>query len=219
VPQRLLTFKEAVAEAFESERNHSVAARWTEGAFTLRGFRHDHAYYAKRASGSAVANADAAAVWREVTSIGGENRYYYMNALWWIREAADWCVGGPGFTRGRRDPTDVRVGDVIDYWTVVGVERERRLTLHFGMKAPGAGVLEFELEPLGTKRTRITITAYWHPKGVWGIAYWQSLVPAHLFIFKGWTKAIARRAEAAGPVAPPRKQGRRKAVTAQAADR
>lgn len=197
VPQRLLSFREAVAEAFEAERSRGVAARWTEGAFALRGFRHDHAFYAKKAGGTAVAKASPASVWREVTAIGGDNRYYYMNVLWWMREAADWCVGGPGFTRGRRHPSDVRIGDVIDYWTVVGVERERRLTLHFGMKAPGAGVLEFEIDPEGPQRTRVTITAYWHPKGVWGIAYWQSLVAAHLFLFKGWTRAIARRAERA----------------------
>jgi uncharacterized protein YbjT (DUF2867 family) len=195
VPQRLLTFRESVEAAFAAERAHAVAARWTEGSFSMRGFRHDHAYYAKRAAGSALAHAPPAAVWRQVTSIGGDNRYYYMNGLWWLREFMDWCVGGPGFTRGRRHPTDLRVGDVIDYWTVVGLEPERRLTLHFGMKAPGTGVLEFELEPEG-ERTRITITAYWHPRGVWGLAYWYALVPAHLFIFRGWTRAIARRAEA-----------------------
>jgi uncharacterized protein YbjT (DUF2867 family) len=195
VPQRLLGFRESVEAAFAAERAHAIAARWTEGAFSMRGFRHDHAYYAKRAAGSALAHAPPAAVWRQVTSIGGDNRYYYMNALWWLREFMDWCVGGPGFTRGRRHPTELRVGDVIDYWTVVGLEPERRLTLHFGMKAPGTGVLEFELEP-EAERTRITITAYWHPRGVWGLAYWYALVPAHLFIFRGWTRAIARQAEA-----------------------
>jgi hypothetical protein len=195
VPLRLLTFRESVEAAFAAERARTVAARWTEGAFSMRGFRHDHAYYAKKARGSALANAGPAAVWRQVTSIGGDNRYYFMNVLWWVRELMDWCVGGPGFTRGRRHPTELRIGDVIDYWTVVGLEPERRLTLHFGMKAPGTGILEFELEPAGP-RTRVAITAYWHPKGIWGLAYWYALVPAHLFVFRGWTRAIARRAEA-----------------------
>ncbi|HSO07889.1 MAG TPA: SDR family oxidoreductase [Pelomicrobium sp.] len=199
VPQRLLTFRESVGAAFAAERAHTVAARWTEGAFALRGFSHDVAFYAKKASGTAIANASPAAVWRQVTAIGGDNRYYYMNILWTIRELMDWCVGGPGFSRGRRDPVEVRLGDVIDYWTVIGIEPERRLTLHFGMKAPGAGVLEFELEPVAAQRTRVTVTAYWHPKGFWGLAYWYALVPAHLFIFKGWTAEIARRAEEAGP--------------------
>ena len=89
-----------------------------------------------------------------MTSLGGANRYFYCNWMWTLREALDWLAGGPGFTRGRRDPVDVRLGDSIDYWTVIGVEPERRLTLHFGLKAPGSGILEFELEPLPDGGTR-----------------------------------------------------------------
>jgi len=198
IPQRLLTFRESVAAALDAERRHAVVARWTEGAFPFRQFRHDYAYYAKKAGGSAVANASPAAVWSIVTAIGGDNRYFYMNGLWWLREFADWLVGGPGFTKGRRDPTNLRLGDTIDYWTVLGVEPERRLTLNFGLKAPGAGILEFEIEPLAEGGTRLTETAYWHPQGVWGLLYWALLVPFHLFIFRGMTRAIARRAEARG---------------------
>ncbi|MCU0805482.1 MAG: SDR family oxidoreductase [Burkholderiales bacterium] len=197
VPQRLLAFREAVEAALAAERDHAVAARWTEGAFPFRQYRHDYAYYAKKAGGSAIAKASPASVWKVVTSMGGDNRYFYMNGLWWLRELGDWIVGGPGFTRGRRDAEELRLGDAIDYWTVLGLEPERRLTLNFGMKAPGAGILEFEIEPLGDGTTRLTETAYWHPKGVWGLLYWAVLVPFHLFIFKGMTRAMARRAEAA----------------------
>jgi hypothetical protein len=79
----------------------------------------------------------------------------------------------------------------------MALEPERRLTLDFGMRAPGAGVIEFEIEPVDATRTRVTVTAYWHPQGVWGLLYWYALVPAHLFIFKGMTREIARRAERA----------------------
>jgi uncharacterized protein YbjT (DUF2867 family) len=195
VPQHLLGVRESIEEALAMECERGVAARWTEGDFAMRGYSHDVAFYAKHAGGSAVASAPASEVWRQVTSIGGDNRYYYMNVLWWLREFMDWCVAGPGFTRGRRHPTELRLGDAIDYWTVIGLEPERRLTLHFGMEAPGSGVLEFELEPLDDDHTRVTATAYWHPRGVWGLAYWYALVPAHLFLFKGFTAAIARRAE------------------------
>ncbi len=195
VPQHLLTVREAIDAAFEAERQRRVAARWCEGDFDIRGGRHDVAYYAKRAGGSALAAADPAAVWEQVITIGGDNRYYYMNGLWTLREIMDWCVGGPGLTRGRRDPRELRLGDAVDHWTVVGIEPEHRLTLQFGMRAPGAGVLEFEIEPAGERQTRITATGYWHPRGVWGLAYWYATVPAHLFIFRGLTAAIARRAE------------------------
>jgi hypothetical protein len=63
------------------------------------------------------------------------------------------------------------------------------------LKAPGSGILEFEVEPLGPERTRVSVTAYWHPQGALGLVYWAVLVPFHLFIFAGMTEAIARRAE------------------------
>jgi hypothetical protein len=37
--------------------------------------------------------------------------------------------------------------------------------------------------------------AHWHPAGVWGLLYWYALLPAHVFLFKGTTRNIARRAE------------------------
>jgi hypothetical protein len=195
VPQRLLTFREAVEAALAAERTHAVTARWTEGAFMFRGYRHDHAFYAKRAGGSGVARATPEAVWKVLCTMGGDTGYFYFDVLWRLRAWMDWAVGGGGLARGRRHPTELRVGDVIDYWTVLAMEPGRRLTLHFGMRAPGTGVLEFELEP-GPQGTTITETAYWHPAGLWGLAYWYALVPFHLFIFKGMTRAIARRAEA-----------------------
>jgi len=196
VPQTLLSFRQSVEAALDAEQHNAVAARWTEGALMYRAYRPDYAYYAKRASGSAETGASASAVWRVVTSMGGANRYFYMNWIWTLREALDWLVAGPGFTRGRRDPVNVRLGDNIDYWTVIGVEPERRLTLHFGLRAPGSGILEFVLEPRDEGGTRLTETAYWHPQGVWGLLYWAVLVPFHLFIFKGMTRAMVRRAEA-----------------------
>jgi len=206
VPQRLLGVRESVQAALEAERRNAVAARWTEGALMYRGWRHDYAFYAKRASGQADSRADPAAVWRVVTSIGGDTGYLYWDWLWKVRSVIDWLAGGPGLTRGRRDPASLRLGDTIDYWTVIGLQPQRRLTLNFGMRAPGSGVLEFELEPLPGGGTRITETAYWHPAGVWGLLYWYLLVPAHQFLFKGMTRAIARRAEALEPertAAPP----------------
>jgi uncharacterized protein YbjT (DUF2867 family) len=198
VPQHLLTFKEAVAAALEAERTQTVAARWTEGAFVFRGQRHDHAFYAKKAAGSATTTASADAVWQVLSRMGGDTGYFYMDWLWRVREILDWLAGGAGLSRGRRHPTELRIGDVIDYWTIVAMEPARRLTLHFGMRAPGTGILEFELEPLAGGGTRLTETAYWHPAGFPGLLYWYSLVPFHLFIFKGMTRAVVRLAEREG---------------------
>jgi len=195
VPQRLLDFRASVQAAFVAERHSRVAARWTEGAFMFRNYRIDYAYYAKRASGRASTAASPAAVWQVVAAIGGENRYYYMNVLWRVRELLDALVGGRGMQLGRRHPSELRVGDTVDSWRVMAVEPERRLTLAFGMKAPGAGVLEFALAPRRHGGTELTATAYWHPAGAAGLLYWYAMVPAHLFIFSGLTRAICERAE------------------------
>lgn len=194
LPQRLLTFKEGVRAALDAERAHTVAARWTEGALMFRGGRHDYAFYAKRASGSAVARASPAAVWAVVTQLGGDTGYFYANALWRARAWIDWLLGGPGLSKGRRHPTELRVGDTIDYWTVLALDPPSRLTLNFGMKAPGNGVMEFEMEPLNERETRVAVTAYWHPAGVWGLLYWYAFVPVHRLLFRGVARAIARRA-------------------------
>jgi uncharacterized protein YbjT (DUF2867 family) len=195
VPQKLLSVDEAIAESLRQEREHRTIARWTDGVFALRGFRHDHAYYSKRATGVAVARATPFALWLWVMRIGGRNRYYYMNWLWLIREIMDWLVAGPGLTRGRRDTMDLRLGDTIDYWTVLAIQPERSLTLHFGLKAPGSGALEFQITPVDALHTQLRITAHWHPRGVWGLMYWYAMLPAHLFLFRGWTKKLARLAE------------------------
>jgi uncharacterized protein YbjT (DUF2867 family) len=196
VPQQLLNFRDSVEAAFAAERQSGVEARWVEGAFAMRKGRIDYAYYAKRASGSQVSSASPAALWKVISAIGGDNRYYYLDSLWTLREFLDWLAGGHGLKRGRRDPQNLRLGDHIDSWEVIGLEPERRLTLAFGMRAPGAGVLEFEILPLDGGLTRVTATAYWHPAGVLGLIYWYSLEPAHRVVFDGMTREITRRAEA-----------------------
>ncbi|CAN0606219.1 unnamed protein product, partial [Ectocarpus sp. 12 AP-2014] len=168
---------EAIAEAIQQEKEHRTLARWTDGNFALRGYRHDNAFYSKHAGGSAVVETSPSEVWQVITQIGGSNRYFYMNWLWLIREIMDWLVAGPGLTRGRRDD-ELRLGDRIDYWTVLALQKERSLTLNFGLRAPGSGALEFQLEPIAENRSRLHITAHWHPRGVWGLMYWYAMLPA-----------------------------------------
>ena len=196
VPLKLLSFKESVRSTLAAESKQQVIARWVEGSIVCRNYHPEYGFYAKRASGSATTDAPAAQIWQQITSIGDKQGYYYLDSLWKIRGMIDWVFGGPSFRRHRRHPTDLRVGDVIDAWRVIAIEPESRLTLLMEMKAPGAGVLEFELKP-EAQRHRVTATAYFHPAGVWGLLYWYSLTFAHLLIFRGLTRAICERAEAA----------------------
>jgi len=194
VPQRLLDFDESVRAVFAAEESHTVQARWTEGAFPIRGYRREHAFYAKRAGGSADTAASPEQVWNVVKRIGGANGYYCADFLWWLRETFDWMIGGPGRNRGRRDPEELRVGDHVDSWHVIGIEPGRRLTLSFGMKAPGSGIVEIQLESLGSGGTRLAITSYWHPAGVWGLIYWYAFLPAHRVVLDCMARHMCERA-------------------------
>jgi uncharacterized protein YbjT (DUF2867 family) len=194
VPRRLASFEDAVRATFEAERTRTGGRHWRQGDFEMRGHRHDIAYYAKHAGGAAIGDVPADAVWREVAAIGGPNGYYYLDGLWRLRELMDAAVGGEGLVRGRRVSGELRPGDRIDTWEVIGVEPGHRLTLRFGMRAPGAGVLEFEVQALAPTRTRVSATAYWHPAGVLGLLYWYAMAPGHALIFDGLTRAIVERA-------------------------
>jgi uncharacterized protein YbjT (DUF2867 family) len=225
VPLQLMPYRAAAQAAFDAERDHGAAAeglapsdpleaearadaatgaRWTEGSMLYRRQRPDFAFYAKHMSAEAVADAPASAVWDIVRSIGGNNGYYFLDALWVLRARLDELSGGSGMKRGRRDPKELVVGDTIDFWRVAALEPGHRLTLLAEMKMPGSASLAFEVHALDERRSRVTVTASFHPAGVKGLLYWHALGPAHAVIFPGLAQAIARRAEALGEAADQR---------------
>lgn len=197
IPLELKDFKESVAAALEAERNNDVYAHWAEGSIVCRKFHPEYAYYAKRAGGEVTTKASAAALWRQVTAFGGDEGYFYAESLWFLRRLINWFAGGASFSRRRRHPTKLRVGDVIDAWRVIAIEPLKRLTLLMEMRGPGSGVLEFEIHDKQEQR-KVTATAYWHPAGPPGLLYWYALLPVHAFLFRGLTAAIAKRAEKKG---------------------
>jgi len=195
IPVKLKTYRDAAQAALDAERAGAATSRWTEGSMLYRRNRPDFAFYAKQMQAEAVAAAPPEAVWREVASIGGDNGYYFLDAAWRLRGCVDELAGGVGLRRGRRDPHDVAVSDTIDFWRVVEVEPGRRLTLLAEMKLPGSAALDLEVRPEAPRRTRIVVTAYFHPAGVRGLFYWHALTPAHVVIYQGLANAIAERAE------------------------
>jgi uncharacterized protein YbjT (DUF2867 family) len=198
IPLELKPVRAALQAAFDAERGLGAGtARWHPGSMLYRQNRADFAFYAKHMHGEAIAAAPPEAVWPVVEGIGGTHGYYFLDALWTLRGWLDRAGGGFGLVRGRRDPDRLEPGDVIDFWRVAAIERGRRLTLLAEMKLPGSAALEFVLEPLSEVRTRIRITATFHPAGAPGLMYWHAMAPAHWLIFPGLARAIAARAEAA----------------------
>lgn len=149
------------------------------------------------AGSDALTRATPEAVWSVVETIGGENRYFVMNALWAVRERIDALFGGDGMVHRRPAAGLRQVGDEVDSWKVLEIEQPRLLALVFGMKAPGRGVLEFTILPVSSG-ARLNVTAWWDPDGLAGRLYWAAMKPAHLVLFDKLTAEIARRAEGAG---------------------
>lgn len=192
IPQTLLGFDAAAAEALEADRQQAVPARWVEGSIACRSFRPQYGYYAKQTRGDASTTAAAEDVWDQICRFGSDGDFFYARILWWLRRVLDWLFGGPSFRRERRHPDELRVGDVIDAWRVIAIEPGERLTLLMEMKAPGSGVLEFTVTDIGSERL-ISVRAYWHPAGVWGLLYWYLTLPLHAFLFRGTAMVIAAR--------------------------
>ena len=201
-PIPLHTYRESIVAALEQERRLSVPARWTEGALAFRGYNPAISYYSKGERTEIEAPASASSLWKVVASLGGDTGYYFANSLWQVRGLLDRLAGGPGMRRGRRHPSDLRVGDTLDFWRVVSIDPGRRLTLLAEMKLPGTAVLEFEVIAGDEYSSRLVVTARFHPSGLLGLAYWYSLVLAHKQIFRRMPLAMIRRAswlDSAGP--------------------
>ena len=193
IPIKLQTYEQGARAALEAEAEAKVPVRWTEGAFRYRQERHDISFYGKSARSEARTWASAAAVWAEIVAIGGERGWYYAHLLWKLRGVLDRISGGVGMRRRRRNPTEVRVGDSLDFWRVAAIEPGRRLSLIAEMKLPGSAVLELSVEPHGRGAT-VVVEAHFHPAGFFGLLYWYALWPVHKRIFDGLCRAIAERA-------------------------
>ena len=196
IPLQLHSYDEAIRDALEAERRQAVPARWTEGSLAYRGSRPEVAFYSKKMRSTAISKAPVTTSWAAIASVGGNARWPAYDWLWRLRAMLDRLVGGPGMRRGRRHPSDVRTGDIIDWWRVVAVEQGRRLTLMAEMRIPGSAVLEFETESTQEGGSAITATAYFHPAGVWGLLYWFALLPIHRCIFQKLAGGLAAAATA-----------------------
>jgi uncharacterized protein YbjT (DUF2867 family) len=128
----------------------------------------------------------------EVERLGGQDGWPYGNLLWRLRGFLDRLVGGIGMRLGRRSPTELRVGDALDFWRVETVERPTLLRLRAEMRVPGRAWLQYEVTETA-RGSRLEQTAFFEPKGLPGLAYWYLLYPIHGLIFRGMVRRLAAR--------------------------
>ncbi len=191
--------REAIARATSREDAELAATRWSDALSSAALPPHwGGERYGTRLvdSRSVVVSVDPARAFAPVMRLGGDNGWYWGNALWKLRGTLDLAAGGAGMRRGRRHPYLLRIGEAVDFWRVEGYEPDKMLRLVAEMRLPGRAWLQFEVTPLDDVRTEIRQTAIFDPAGLSGLAYWYALYPVHALIFRGMLRAIARRAEA-----------------------
>ncbi|MBR9845339.1 MAG: SDR family oxidoreductase [Algicola sp.] len=182
-----LTYKQAVELAFEKIEQNSIVSSWKDSMVSSGRLRNNlHKYINVPKFGCFTDYKERKVTDTEKTidriwSIGGTNGWYYGTFLWKIRGYIDKLFGGIGLRRGRTSPTDLDVGDALDFWRVIFADKEQqKLLLYAEMRLPGEAWLEFKIENGVLKQT-----ATFRPRGLWGRLYWYSVLPFHGFIFRG----------------------------------
>ena len=195
---RPIGVSEAIAAAMRNEDRDMAETRWSDALSSSGktqswgGVRFGARLVDKR---SVVVSAPPHAAFAPVKRIGGDTGWYFGNWLWRVRGFVDLLVGGVGVRRGRRHPTDVVVGDTVDWWRVENYDPGRMVRFYAEMKLPGRAWLQFEVTPAEDGQgSVIHQTAEFDPVGVGGLAYWYALWPVHAAVFRGMVRGIAKSA-------------------------
>ncbi len=188
-----ISYKEAVKLAFEKIEQNSIISSWKDSMISSGRLQTNiHKYINVPSFGCfkdykelPVVNTDKTI--EKIWAIGGQTGWYYGTFLWKIRGYLDKLVGGIGLRRGRTSPTELHVGDALDFWRVIFADKsKRKLLLYAEMRLPGEAWLEFKIENNILKQT-----ATFRPRGLAGRLYWYSVLPFHGFIFNGMIKKLA----------------------------
>jgi uncharacterized protein YbjT (DUF2867 family) len=214
VPRTRLHYREAVDLALRRLMDLEVSTTWADAELYGRTPADPLAADPDWSGGTVLqdvqiveAEAAPADLFAAVQGIGGERGWLAGEWLWRIRGAMDRVVGGVGLRRGRRHPDRLRVGDPLDFWRVEALEPGRLLRLRAEMRLPGEAWLEWTVEPLDDgRRSQLVQRALFHPRGLYGRAYWWSVAPFHLVVFRPMAQRLVEVAEAGGyPARPPRR--------------
>jgi len=202
---RRTPYQEAVSRAVGMVERQDVQTRWSDALGRGETFRLEDREGLVREVRTRLVEASQESVFQAFSSLGGDTGWLAWDWAWELRGFADQLVGGPGLRRGRRHPTELLLGEAVDFWRVEEVDPFRLLRLRAEMKVPGEAWLQFETRE-EDGRTRLIQAALFAPTGFFGWLYWYGAYPFHAFIFNGLVKAVAERALRIegdrGPAAP-----------------
>jgi uncharacterized protein YbjT (DUF2867 family) len=182
-----ITYQEAVELAFEKIEQNSILSSWKDSIVSsgrLQKSLHKYINVPKYGCFTDYKESiviDEHKTINKIWSIGGKTGWYYGTFLWKLRGYIDKLFGGIGLRRGRTHASELHAGDALDFWRVIYADKpKKRLLLYAEMKLPGEAWLEFKIENGILKQT-----ATFRPRGLAGRLYWYSVLPFHVFIFKG----------------------------------
>lgn len=194
-PIKLISYKEAIRLAFDRIEQNQVLSSWTDALSSDVLMKGISAYISVPTKGcfsdqKRVRLEDPDTALNNIFAIGGDRGWYYADWLWNLRGLLDKVVGGTGIRRGRKNDTEILVGEALDFWRVLVADRDKkRLLLYAEMKLPGEAWLEFRIN----SADELIQTATFRPLGLWGRLYWYSVLPFHYFIFRGMARNIATK--------------------------
>ena len=194
-----MSYRRAVKSALNHLQAGYIESSWSD---SLSSSQHDHPSVVLTTREGMIVErrqrqvqAPPELIYREFSTLGGDRGWLYLDWAWRMRGTIDRIFGGVGLRRGRRHPTEIRVGDALDFWRVEAVEYANHIRLRAEMKVPGDAWLQFEVSPDHQNFACLTQTAYFAPKGLAGFLYWYLLYPIHSLIFSGLIDAIAENVQ------------------------
>ncbi len=196
LPFQTYTYKQAILGAMSREEQDKIYTRWSDAyppnhvlAMKLHELSEPPQY---TTSYSILSKKPASSLFQSVCGIGGKEGWFHSNLLWRLRGMIDRILMGVGISRGRRSPFSLRINDAIDFFRVEDLKKKERLLLRAEMKLPGMAWLEFLIDKAETGN-RLSVNAYFKPRGIFGKLYWYIFLPFHFFIFYDLIREIDKR--------------------------
>ena len=198
VPFKTINYKVALLRALTREEQDRIYSRWSDAyppahelAIKLSELPQQPPYVSEY---TVETDKPATSLFNAICMIGGKEGWFHNNWMWRFRGFIDRILMGVGTVRGRRSISSLRINDVIGFWRVEDIIPDMKLLLRAEMILPGKAWLEFRiLEGSKESKNRLSVHAYFVPKGFLGRLYWYNFLPFHFIIFKNLLKQLVLR--------------------------
>lgn len=204
---KLVSYEDAVETALAELSPARLERVWEGYDRDAANFRHEGFIVDYRVR---EVEAPAAAVFEQLTPLGGSQPWPYADWLWRLRGWLGTLLLKPSARSNTGQATDtphsaqwsragqsgLEGGTELDYCRVEALEPHRLLRLRSTLGAPGSGWLEWRVEAQTPTTSRLIQTAFFAPRGFPGFLFWLVLGSLHQLVLRGLVEALRKRSEA-----------------------